>query len=82
MTVTEPCIALFMTGVTIISPLLGRSIFGLTTLGLWAAEYEFLKEEKLLEAQKRDLERTLSEEKKLAMDLQKLRDDNTSLVGR
>ena len=51
-------------------------------MGLWAAEYEFLKEEKLLEAQKRDLERTLSEEKKLAMDLQKLRDDNTSLVGR
>ncbi|KAL2056162.1 hypothetical protein ABVK25_003805 [Lepraria finkii] len=35
---------------------------------------------KLIETQKRDLEQMLSEEKKLGTDLQKLRDDNTSLA--
>lgn len=71
-----------MSGITIVNPVLGLSIFGLTTLGLWAAEHEFLDAEKLLEAQQDSLEQTLLEEKKLAMDLQKLQDDNTSLVGR
>lgn len=48
--------ALLMSGITVINPILGLSIFGFTTLGLWAAEHEFLNAEKLLEAQQDSLE--------------------------
>ncbi|KAH7370586.1 hypothetical protein BKA65DRAFT_545297 [Rhexocercosporidium sp. MPI-PUGE-AT-0058] len=65
---------------SVISPVLGYSLAGLTILGTWAIEHDFLNAEAMNEIRIRELQETELQERQLSIDIEKLLSDDDELI--